>query len=304
MTITSGPFEDQDTTEAQYAELMQELGDGVRGTVGDTSLEVTGDASGLNVKVAAGFAIVRGTFFKSTSEETLTVATADAQPRIDTVVLRRDETENEVSLEIKKGTAGVSPVPPTLVTTNNGYEFPLANIAVAGSAVTINPGDVTDGRKWLAPAIWTGTGWTFNASDIDSGTLDDARLPNHSAALLTSGTLPDARLDDTDWATLSGSGLQYRRRAGVVYLRGFASISGTNTLQTAMAGWDNLPSGFRPAQNVRFPSATLHVVSPEPPVDAVVAGVVEVRSNGSLRFQHAHDGNATMRVDAIAFPVG
>ena len=33
-----------------------------------------------------------------------------------------------------------------------------------------------------------------NASNINAGTLPAARLPNHSAALLTSGTIPDARI--------------------------------------------------------------------------------------------------------------
>ena len=37
---------------------------------------------------------------------------------------------------------------------------------------------------------------TTDASNIDSGTLPAARLPNHSAALLTSGTLPAARIAD------------------------------------------------------------------------------------------------------------
>ena len=53
----------------------------------------------------------------------------------------------------------------------------------------------------------------LNASNISSGTLAAARLPNHSAALLTSGTIPSARLSASDLLTLiktvdgSGSGL-------------------------------------------------------------------------------------------------
>ena len=35
---------------------------------------------------------------------------------------------------------------------------------------------------------------SLNASNLSSGTVPAARLPNHSASLLTSGTIPDARI--------------------------------------------------------------------------------------------------------------
>src|SRR5690606_37957496 len=47
----------------------------------------------------------------------------------------------------------------------------------------------------------------LNASNISSGTLPAARLPNHSADLLTSGTLPNGRLSgDYSFANLTLSG--------------------------------------------------------------------------------------------------
>lgn len=156
MAQTSWPFENIDTSETQYSMLFRNLGEGVV-TGKDQELQPFGDASGMNVKVRAGQALVRGHYYYSTGIETLTIAAANpTNPRIDSVVLRLDPTANSIVLAVLTGTPGVSPSAPALTQTDSGiYEQRIANVAVAANATSITSGNVTDQRTLFT--AWTGT---------------------------------------------------------------------------------------------------------------------------------------------------
>lgn len=158
MAITAWPFENADTTETQYSYLFRELQDpGVVGTFGDNALRVTGDSTGMNVKVAAGRAHAQGFMMLSTAQETLTIGAAEASARVDRVVVRFDPTANTGTIVVKQGTAGSS-TPPALTQTDTGiFELPLATVAVPAGAVTIAAGDVTDERPYVGHRVgaWT-----------------------------------------------------------------------------------------------------------------------------------------------------
>lgn len=88
---------------------------------------------------------------------------------------------------------------------------------LAGYMVTFHEGEASAWLTFssnsgitLSTGKYTGDGsglTNLNASNISSGTLPAARLPNHSAGLLTSGTLPNARLSgDYSFANLTLSG--------------------------------------------------------------------------------------------------
>jgi hypothetical protein len=212
MAELSWPFENQDTTETEYSELFKRLqNDGVAGDPTTNLLRVTGDSSGMNVKLAAGFAIVRGHIYHNTAELTLTISPAAAQPRIDLVVLELDPTGNAITAKVIDGTASATPTPPTLTQTNDAiYQLAIASVAVGANVTTISAGNVTDtrpftGAQWgvwttstrptsprvglagyntttAQPEFWNGTAWTvFTPAEI-------------SAAIITSGTLSMDRI--------------------------------------------------------------------------------------------------------------
>lgn len=151
MTQTSYPFDNQDTTETQYSQLFRRLqSTGVSGTPTGTELKVTANSSGMSVKVAAGFAIVRGHAYVSDAEETLTISASATNPRRDLVVLRLDPSSNSVTLAVKAGTPAASPTDPALTQTENDvFEVPLARVEVPANAVTITSSNVTDRRTYI-----------------------------------------------------------------------------------------------------------------------------------------------------------
>lgn len=151
MAERSYPFVDGETTDVEFSEMFRDI---VPSSV-YSGLQVTGDSSGLNVKVAAGAGAVRGHRYKNTSQVTLAIVAGEGQPRIDTIVLRLEYgAVNDIHLAVKKGTAAASPAAPTLTQTDSGvYEFPLANVAVAAGAVTIAAGNVSDRRAFFRDAL-------------------------------------------------------------------------------------------------------------------------------------------------------
>ncbi|MCY0933622.1 tail fiber domain-containing protein [Streptomyces sp. H34-S4] len=159
MAQSSYPFDGQTTSETQYSQFFRELQDnGVCADPTATDLRVSGDGSGMNVKVQPGKAILRGHAYASTAVETLIISAADASPRTDRVILRLDPAANSIVLAVIKGTPGGGI--PTLNQTDAGiYEMGLATITVGASATTILAGDVTQQRRFVGSriGIWSTT---------------------------------------------------------------------------------------------------------------------------------------------------
>jgi hypothetical protein len=151
MPERSYPFVNGLTTDAEFSRMFAPL---FGASILD-GLAVTADASGLNVKLAPGAGFVRGHFYGSTEQQTLTIAGGDSAPRIDTIILRLEYgSVNAIHAVVKKGTPASSPVRPTLVQTTDGiYELALADITVAAGAVTIPASAVLDRRVWLAQSL-------------------------------------------------------------------------------------------------------------------------------------------------------
>ena len=227
MTQSSWPFENADTTETQYSYLFDRLkSSGVAGFPTDTALQVTGDSSGMNVKVAVGFAIVRGFMYQSDAIVTNTITASSSNPRIDLVVLRLDPSANSIVQAVVAGTPAATPSAPALTQTTTGiYELEIGRVTVPALASVISAGNVSDTRPCLSHGvgIWTTTqrpaspsvgrlGWstTNNVLEVYNGSAWVEAAPNNiNAATITSGTIPSARLgtslDIGDYLTVDSS---------------------------------------------------------------------------------------------------
>ncbi|MFE2104302.1 tail fiber domain-containing protein [Kitasatospora sp. NPDC059463] len=157
MAITSYPFDGQAATETQYSHLFRELQDsGIAASADSPAFRVTADSTGMTVKVAPGFALVRGHAIQSTAVEVVTIPAADTASRIDRVVLRLDPAGNAITIGVVKGSPGTGT--PALTQTDTGiYEIPLATVAVGASGTTITAEQVLDARQFVGGRVgaWT-----------------------------------------------------------------------------------------------------------------------------------------------------
>jgi hypothetical protein len=157
MTQQSFPFENIDTTESQFSKWARNIGEGVKGGPDQTQLLVTGDDSGLQVRIAAGEALVRGHYYISTAQETLTLDTAGTDTRVDAIVVELDPAANKITLKVVQGLAVASnPQPPTLTQSDVGiYQILIGLVTIAPEASSILTSDVVDRRTFLSaqPAL-------------------------------------------------------------------------------------------------------------------------------------------------------
>lgn len=218
MAQNSFPFENADTTETQYSQLFNELQDtGVAGdTIANAGIAVS-VGTGMGLVVSAGFAIIRGFAYENTDNLPLTVDAADlANPRIDTVVLRLDPTNNNITAVIKKGTPGATPSAPALTQIAGAvWEMPLADILVPTSSTALSGANLTDRRSFLGSRV----GYWRTATrpvGIDHGTFGfnvttgkfewyDAQTTSWSSALpfdLADGSVTAAKLASNSVTTV------------------------------------------------------------------------------------------------------
>lgn len=113
----------------------------------DGELQVT-SAGGMDVSVSGGYANIDGKvrFFDSATK--LTLATAGATyPRIDTIVVERNDTDRRITIKAITGTYSANPTATAPVRANNIYQIVLAQIYIAAGATSITQAAITDTRK-------------------------------------------------------------------------------------------------------------------------------------------------------------
>ena len=105
-------------------------------------------ASGMDVTVQPGYANIEGKvrFFDTATTFTLAPASG-TYPRIDTIVVERNDTDREITVKYVQGTySGNTPTPTAPVRAAGVYQIVLAQIYVAVGATEIAQGNITDTR--------------------------------------------------------------------------------------------------------------------------------------------------------------
>jgi hypothetical protein len=101
----------------------------------------------MTVKVTKGYANLDGKAAYWPDDNTVTIETASGvYSRIDTIVLRRDNTNRRVSIEVVKGTASATPQPVAPTRNADTFELVLAEVLVGVGVTTITGSVITDKR--------------------------------------------------------------------------------------------------------------------------------------------------------------
>ena len=102
----------------------------------------------MAVTVAPGSAFLDGKLRTFDTETSLTIAVANSTyPRIDNIVVERNDTDRQIALKIVQGKySGTSPAASDPVRVGGVYQLVLAHISVPAGATKINASDITDTR--------------------------------------------------------------------------------------------------------------------------------------------------------------
>lgn len=151
MTETYFPFDagaGSNVVENQWAKMARLWrSDGVIRTLAN-DLAVSGDSSGMNVKIATGSAWIKGGYYENDAIITLAIDASHATlHRYDRIIVRIDWIANTIAAAVVKGTPGASPSVPALTQTfGTLWEIPLAIVYIAATVTVINAAGVTDAR--------------------------------------------------------------------------------------------------------------------------------------------------------------
>ena len=151
------------------------------------SLQVTAQSTpDMTVNVAGGYANLDGKAAKWTGTNVLTLSPASGvYNRIDTIVLRRDNTNRTISIEVVAGTASLSPTPTPPTRDSDIFELVLAQIYVGVGVTAIAPANITDTRMDSTICGWV-------AATVDQIDFDQIKAQ-------FDGWLDDTEDEFTDW---------------------------------------------------------------------------------------------------------
>lgn len=123
-------------------------------------------SSGMDVVVGHGYCNIKGKVRIFTSNKTITLDPANSSlPRIDTIVLERNDTERDITIKYVKGVlSGNNPVPTPPERGGAVYQLVLAQIYVDAGATAITQGKITDTRPDSNLCGWVMS--TVNELDI------------------------------------------------------------------------------------------------------------------------------------------
>lgn len=252
MTVTSGFFNSSSgdrlySGEQVSALLKGILADGIiPGVGGEFAVSAT---TGLVLSVASGRSWHKLTWTDNDAAITVTMDAAHPTlPRIDYVILEVDKSLGVRNNTIKKltGTAAASPVPPTLIQTDEKQQYPLCQVAMAAAETNLVTGDLTDKRDTtdcpMAEILATNSSALqaqIDALDARADVLEDdvnahllPGLTNKSGGTLNEGAL--LIFDKANASAFTTTTLQGDRR--IMGVLRDASVAADATGHVAMSG--------------------------------------------------------------------
>lgn len=121
------------------------ISDGIYKSVGDSF--VVQPSSGLTLSVGSGRAVVSERWVENDAAITIALNAAHITlNRYTAIVLRRDLTNRQITLEMIDGTPAASPAKPSIVRTDTLYDICLAYIYVGAGANQITAQNIEDAR--------------------------------------------------------------------------------------------------------------------------------------------------------------
>ena len=101
----------------------------------------------MTISVATGNANINGYSYENTETLTLDIEEADSElNRIDSVIVRLDLTNRQITTMILQGSYATTPSQPSITRTGTIYDLRLANILVSAGATRITTEMITDTR--------------------------------------------------------------------------------------------------------------------------------------------------------------
>lgn len=142
------------------------IGNGVFAHLLDKFVVTAG--TGLSVNVGTGKAFVKGFWFESDAQETLSIDLPDGLlNRKDNIVIRFDFENRETSIQVIKGTAATTPSAPEVVRNSLVFDLKIAEIFVGASISAISQSAITDTRSNSTVCGWvTGLVNQVDTSDL------------------------------------------------------------------------------------------------------------------------------------------
>lgn len=117
----------------------------VKGEGQEWRVRVDPDGEPMSVSVGTGVANIQGSTTFGEAEQMLSISPAEANDRIDSIVIRFDKTMEvrDDFLAVVKGTASTKPVHPQLTRTDDIYELAIADVRVHANTTAITNENIT-----------------------------------------------------------------------------------------------------------------------------------------------------------------
>ena len=101
----------------------------------------------MTISVAAGQANIEGYSYENTESLVLNIDDSDGTlSRIDSVIVRLDLSNRQITTQILQGSSATEPSQPSIIRSGNIYDLRLANISVPAGATRITSDMITDTR--------------------------------------------------------------------------------------------------------------------------------------------------------------